>query len=80
MDFDLTEDQQEIKNVARELLGAQASDWAFLDRRGQAGDYAWQRTTDHAEAVYEAIGCDRVTDPRMRSLAPDMTLAPLLEP
>jgi len=68
------------ERAARELLGAQASDWAFLDRRGQAGDYAWQRVADHAEALYEAIGCDRVTDPRMRSLAPDMTLAPLLEP
>ena len=68
------------ERAARELLAAQASDWAFLDRRGQAGDYAWQRATDHSEALYEAIGCDRVTDPRMRSLAPDMTLAPLLEP
>jgi len=68
------------ERAARELLAAQASDWAFLDRRGQAGDYAWQRATDHSEAVYEAIGCDRDTDPRMRSLAPDMTLAPLLEP
>ena len=36
--------------------------------------------TDHSQALYEAIGCDRDTDPRMRSLAPDMTLAPLLEP
>ena len=68
------------ERAARELLAAQASDWAFLDRRGQAGDYAWQRAADHSEALYEAIGCDRVTDPRMRSLAPDMTLAPLLEP
>jgi 1,4-alpha-glucan branching enzyme len=68
------------ERAARELLGAQASDWAFLDRRGQAGDYAWQRAADHAEALYEAIGSDRDTDPRMRSLAPDMTLAPLLEP
>ncbi|MBS1893290.1 MAG: DUF1957 domain-containing protein, partial [Actinobacteria bacterium] len=68
------------ERAARELLGAQASDWAFLDRRGQAGDYAWRRAVDHSEALYEAIGCDRVTDPRMRSLAPDMTLAPLLEP
>jgi 1,4-alpha-glucan branching enzyme len=68
------------ERAARELLAAQASDWAFLDRRGQAGDYAWQRAADHSEALYEAIGCDRDTDPRMRSLAPDMTLAPLLEP
>jgi 1,4-alpha-glucan branching enzyme len=66
--------------AARQLLAAQASDWAFLDRRGQAGDYAWQRATDHSRAFYEAIGCDRDTDPRMRSLAPDMTLTPLLEP
>jgi 1,4-alpha-glucan branching enzyme len=68
------------ERAARELLASQASDWAFLDRRGQAGDYAWQRAADHAEALYEAIGSDRDTDPRMRSLAPDMTLAPLLEP
>ena len=39
------------ERAARELLAAQASDWAFLDRRGQAGDYAWQRATDHAEAL-----------------------------
>jgi 1,4-alpha-glucan branching enzyme len=68
------------ERAARELLAAQASDWAFLDRRGQAGDYAWQRATDHSEALYEAIGCDRDTDRRMRSLAPDLTLTPLLEP
>ncbi len=68
------------ERAARELLAAQASDWAFLDRRGQAGDYAWQRATDHAEALYEAIGCDRDIDRRMRSLAPDLTLTPLLEP
>jgi 1,4-alpha-glucan branching enzyme len=68
------------ERAARELLAAQASDWAFLDRRGQAGDYAWQRVIDHSRALYEAIGSDRDTDPRMRSMAPDMTLTPLLEP
>ncbi len=68
------------ERAARELLAAQASDWAFLDRRGQAGDYAWQRATDHSQALYEAIGCNRDTDRRMRSLAPDLTLTPLLEP
>lgn len=66
--------------AARELLAAQASDWAFLDRRGQAGDYAFQRATGHAEALLEAIDSRSVTDPCMRSLAPDLSLAPLLEP
>jgi 1,4-alpha-glucan branching enzyme len=66
--------------AARELLAVQASDWAFLDKRGQAGDYAFQRSTDHAEALLEAIDSRSVIDPRMRSLAPDLSLAPLLEP
>jgi 1,4-alpha-glucan branching enzyme len=65
--------------AARELLAAQASDWAFLDLRKQAGDYAFQRATGHAEALLNAID-SRAIDPRMRSLAPDLSLAPLLEP
>jgi 1,4-alpha-glucan branching enzyme len=67
------------RRAARELLGAQASDWAFLDQRGQAGDYAFGRATGHAEALLEAIDC-RDIDPSMRSLAPDLSLAPLREP
>jgi 1,4-alpha-glucan branching enzyme len=66
--------------AARELLASQASDWAFLDRRGEAGDYAFQRATRHARAALEAIDSRSVTDPRMRSLAPDLSIAPLLEP
>ena len=66
--------------AARELLAAQASDWAFLDQRDQAGDYAYQRATDHSQALLEAIDSGRATDPRMRSLAPDLSVAPLLEP
>ncbi|MGN6275958.1 MAG: 1,4-alpha-glucan branching protein domain-containing protein [Solirubrobacterales bacterium] len=69
-----------LLRAARELLAAQASDWAFLDQRGQAGDYAYQRATDHSRAMLEAIDSPRATDPRMRSLAPDLSLAPLLEP
>ncbi|HYP55641.1 MAG TPA: 1,4-alpha-glucan branching protein domain-containing protein [Solirubrobacterales bacterium] len=65
--------------AARELLAAQSSDWAFLDQCKQAGDYAFQRATGHAEAMLNAIDC-RDIDPRMRSLAPDLSLAPLLEP
>lgn len=71
---------ERLMRAARELLAAQASDWAFLDQRKQAGDYAYQRATDHSRAMLEAIDCDRATDPRMRSLAPDLSLAPLLEP
>jgi len=66
--------------AARELLATQASDWAFLDGRRQAGDYAFQRATDHARAMLEALDSRSVTDPRMRSLAPDLSIAPLLEP
>jgi 1,4-alpha-glucan branching enzyme len=69
-----------LMRAARELLAAQASDWAFLDQRKQAGDYAYRRATDHSRAMLEAIDCDRPTDPRMRSLAPDLSPAPLLEP
>lgn len=69
-----------LERAARELLAAQASDWAFLDQRKQAGDYAYRRATDHAEAMLEAIDCGGATDPGMRSLAPDLSIAPLLEP
>jgi 1,4-alpha-glucan branching enzyme len=68
------------ERAARELLALQASDWAFLDRRKQAGDYPYQRSTDHARALLEAINSRQPPDPRMRNLAPDLSLVPLLEP
>jgi len=66
--------------AARELLALQSSDWAFLDGRSQAGDYPFQRATWHAEAMLEAIDSRRPPDPRMRALAPDLSLVPLSEP
>ncbi|HET9163968.1 MAG TPA: 1,4-alpha-glucan branching protein domain-containing protein, partial [Solirubrobacterales bacterium] len=72
--------QPAAARAARELLAAQSSDWAFLDKRGQAGDYAFRRATGHAEAMLEAIDSSASSDPSMRALAPDMSLAPLLEP
>ena len=68
------------ERAARELLALQASDWAFLDRRKQAGDYPYQRSTAHARALLEAIHSRQPPDPRMRNLAPDLSLVPLLEP
>jgi 1,4-alpha-glucan branching enzyme len=38
-----------LKQLARELLLAQASDWAFLMRSGTAREYATKRTLDHLE-------------------------------
>jgi 1,4-alpha-glucan branching enzyme len=36
-----------LKQLARELLLAQASDWAFLMKTGTAKEYATRRTLDH---------------------------------
>jgi 1,4-alpha-glucan branching enzyme len=36
-----------LQQMARELLLAQSSDWAFLMRTGTAGNYAARRTKDH---------------------------------
>jgi 1,4-alpha-glucan branching enzyme len=66
--------------AARELLALQSSDWAFMDHRGQAGDYPYTRATAHAQALLEAIDSGEAVDARVRNLAPDLSLAPLLEP
>ena len=68
------------ERAARELLAVQSSDWAFLDHRSQAGDYAYTRAVDHSQAMLEAIDSAESPDPRMRNLAPDMSLSPLREP
>jgi 1,4-alpha-glucan branching enzyme len=67
--------------AARELLALQSSDWAFLDGRRQAGEYAFLRAINHSRAMLEAIDSSApYPEPRMRALAPDLNLAPLLRP
>ncbi|GAB4168209.1 MAG: DUF1957 domain-containing protein [Terrimicrobiaceae bacterium] len=39
--------QRTLRQMARELLLAQSSDWAFLMKTGTASDYATRRTKDH---------------------------------
>ena len=39
--------QRLLAQLARELLLAQSSDWAFLMKTGTATDYATRRTKDH---------------------------------
>ena len=71
-----------IERAVRELLAVQSSDWAFLDHTGQAGDYPFDRATSHASAAFEAIESGRsgFPDPRLRSLAPDLDITPMLVP
>jgi 1,4-alpha-glucan branching enzyme len=73
-------DRANAVRAARELLALQSSDWAFMDHRGQAGDYPYSRATAHAEGLLQAIDSARAVDPRVRNLAPDLSLAPLVEP
>lgn len=70
------------ERAARELMLVQSSDWAFLDSRREAGDYAFDRATQHARAALEALQstADAPLDSRTRSLAPDLSLAPMLIP
>ncbi|MGI9019138.1 MAG: 1,4-alpha-glucan branching protein domain-containing protein [Solirubrobacterales bacterium] len=68
------------ERATRELLALQASDWAFLDSRGQAGDYPYARAVAHGEALLEAINSPALQDGRLRNLAPDLSLTPLFEP
>jgi 1,4-alpha-glucan branching enzyme len=68
-----------LERAARELLALQSSDWAFLDYGRKTGDYPFQRALGHSQSLFEAIECP-ATEPALRSLAPDLTPAPLLEP
>jgi len=71
---------ERAERAARELLALQASDWAFLDKRRQAGDYPFLRVTDHARAMLDAIHSTPAPAPELRNLAPDLSLAPLTAP
>jgi 1,4-alpha-glucan branching enzyme len=71
--------QAAAERATRELLAVQSSDWAFLDKRGQAGDYPFHRATRHGEAFADALH-SHDPSPRLRNLAPDLSLSSLREP
>ena len=79
-DGPLTRRDPGAERAARELLAVQSSDWAFMDHRGQAGDYPFRRAVGHGEAMLDALAHPGEADPALRNLAPDLSLAPLLEP
>ena len=54
-----------LKQLARELLLAQASDWAFLMKNGTAKEYASKRSMDHLirfNRLYEQLLQNRVDE------------------
>ncbi len=59
------------ERALRELLALQASDWAFLETRGWAGDYPRERLDGHA-AAFESARSGGLA-PALRSLAPELT-------
>ncbi len=48
--------ERALRQAARELLLAQASDWAFLIKTGSAPEYAAQRTRDHLRYFQRLAG------------------------
>ena len=68
------------ERAVRELLALQASDWPFLETRALAGPYARERFSGHLAALDEALDAVPSPDPAVRSLAPMLRTAPLLEP
>lgn len=57
--------ERALKQMARELLLAQASDWAFIMKTGTMVDYACKRTKDHIERftkLYEMVKSNSVDE------------------
>ena len=74
-----------LLRAARELIALQSSDWAFIATRELAGDYPLERARGHArelEAALVAALADSgaEVDPKVRNLAPELDLRPLLVP
>jgi 1,4-alpha-glucan branching enzyme len=58
-----------LKQLARELLLAQASDWAFLMKTGTAPEYAAKRTIDHLtrfDRLYRKFAANDVSEEFLR--------------
>lgn len=63
--------QRAIRQAARELLLAQASDWAFIMKTGTTVPYAVKRTKDHLlrfNRLYEQIKSGTIDEPWLASL------------
>ena len=60
-----------LKQAARELLLAQASDWPFILRTGTSPEYARRRVKDHLlrfSKIYEQLGNSKVDEPWLENV------------
>ena len=74
-----------LRRAARELLALQSSDWAFQITREVAAHYPLDRARLHAAELDSALDAALADsgpepDPRLRNLAPELDLSPLLTP
>jgi len=72
-----------LRQAARELMLAQASDWPFILRTGTSPGYARQRVTDHLlrfNALYDQLIHDRVDAPWLTQLEQRDNVFPDVDP
>jgi 1,4-alpha-glucan branching enzyme len=75
--------ERALKQAARELLLAQASDWPFILRTGTSPDYARQRVKDHLlrfNVLYDQLIQDRVDEPWLCQIESRDNIFPDLNP
>jgi 1,4-alpha-glucan branching enzyme len=68
-----------LRQAARELLLAQASDWPFILRAGTSPDYARRRVKDHLLrfiALYDQLTAARVDEKWLREVESRDSLFP----
>lgn len=64
-------EERALKQAARELLLAQASDWPFIMRTGTSPEYARRRVTDHLLrfiALHEQLTSTSIDEPWLQSI------------
>jgi 1,4-alpha-glucan branching enzyme len=75
--------QRALRQAARELLLAQASDWPFIMRTGTSPAYARQRVTDHLLRfidLHEQLTTTRVDETRLRQIESIDPVFPNIDP
>ena len=71
-----------LNQAARELLLAQASDWAFIMKTGTSVPYAVKRTYDHLSRftrLYEEIASDRIDEVFLKEIEEKDNLFPEID-